>query len=515
MYVDVLVGTSHLAGDTTPARGAASSRVEVEDLVASWSPILGLTPMRSPAARFSDAVRSPVAFAMAATAATLVLTSSSCEQAREVVSVLLSPKARRDAVTGANARSLSWNLIRALDDPTKARRPAAARSIRIGTARYRSDGTERWPLDGSRLPARAWPSLRAASPWADANPYIGLVVSAALLRIATNLTTTEACRQLNHEHLGPRTARELGPLLGRTPGSGHDHFEELVRLHDAISTAAVPIDYTRRRHTFRAPTPIPERTARRIARELGLRPTPRLRTFMSWWIHEALSGNDVLLSESCLHLPGPLRHAYARQRSEWESDPPPLMVRRAEHALLVNRLDEPITWAPAYGTDGCWTCPPPQLDRTLDGWANRSLRGARRSVSHDLDRLPLSGRVAFAMSDQSWETRRLAVLMARFKMVVDVGTITQTANLIGVRQPTLSVAMRSLERQVGVTLLERSRHGFTLTPQGRQLHQLITESPLAHVDPAVRLNGPVISTSTNGAPSPGGERERPRIPATP
>jgi hypothetical protein len=494
-YVDVLAG---MATDSRLERISAtetSRRLGVDELMAAWSPCLGLASTRSPAARFSDAARSPVAFAVAATAATRVLTSPTCSGARDLIETLLPLKARREAVSLANARSLSWNLIKVLEDPTTARRPATARSIRFGSARYRSDGTERWPLDASRIPARAWPSLRAASPWIGASPYMSLVVSTALLRIATGLKSPEACKLLDHPHLGTRVAYEIGPLLAAAPGAEYDHFEDLVRLHDAVSTAAVPIDYTRRRRTFRGPTQIPERTARSIARELDLRPTPRLRTFMAWWVFEALTGSDVLLSEPHLHLPGPVRHAYARQRAEWDTQPPSPLTRRAEHALLVNGLDEPITWMPRLGSDGAWTLPPPNLDRTLDGWQKRHIRGNRRD-SEEHSGLTLQEHVAYASSQQSVETFRLAVRLTRFKTVADVGTITQAAAQLGIRQPTLSQAMRTLERQLNVALLERTHHGFTLTKQGRDLRRLIGRSPLATVDPRQRLNPPANCSTT-------------------
>lgn len=56
-----------------------------------------------------------------------------------------------------------------------------------------------------------------------------------------------------------------------------------------------------------------------------------------------------------------------------------------------------------------------------------------------------------------------------FLAVVDNGTFTRAAAASYVSQPALSKAVQELEREVGVTLFDRTRHGVSLTAAGRAL----------------------------------------------
>src|SRR3989442_11549105 len=48
------------------------------------------------------------------------------------------------------------------------------------------------------------------------------------------------------------------------------------------------------------------------------------------------------------------------------------------------------------------------------------------------------------------------------------GTITRAAEALELTQPTLTARIRSLEAELGVTLLTRGRRGVALTPAGRR-----------------------------------------------
>jgi DNA-binding transcriptional LysR family regulator len=63
------------------------------------------------------------------------------------------------------------------------------------------------------------------------------------------------------------------------------------------------------------------------------------------------------------------------------------------------------------------------------------------------------------------DLRRLDLFLA----VVDHGGFTAAAAAIHVAQPAVSLAVRDLERELGATLLVRSRRGVTLTPAGEAL----------------------------------------------
>ena len=63
------------------------------------------------------------------------------------------------------------------------------------------------------------------------------------------------------------------------------------------------------------------------------------------------------------------------------------------------------------------------------------------------------------------DLRRLGLFLA----VVDHGGFTAAASAVHVAQPALSLAVRELERELGATLLVRSRQGVVLTPAGEAL----------------------------------------------
>ena len=60
-------------------------------------------------------------------------------------------------------------------------------------------------------------------------------------------------------------------------------------------------------------------------------------------------------------------------------------------------------------------------------------------------------------------------LLEYFLAVVNHGGITKAAKALYIAQPSLSQAIRKLERQLGVDLFDRSRRRLTLTPAGESL----------------------------------------------
>ncbi|MFF5261683.1 LysR family transcriptional regulator [Actinomadura viridis] len=60
-------------------------------------------------------------------------------------------------------------------------------------------------------------------------------------------------------------------------------------------------------------------------------------------------------------------------------------------------------------------------------------------------------------------------LFEYFLAVVDHGGVTKAAQALYIAQPSLSQAIRNLERQLGVDLFERSGRSLTLTPAGESL----------------------------------------------
>jgi DNA-binding transcriptional LysR family regulator len=72
-----------------------------------------------------------------------------------------------------------------------------------------------------------------------------------------------------------------------------------------------------------------------------------------------------------------------------------------------------------------------------------------------------------------------------FQTIARLGNITHAARLLGVQQPTLTVALRRLEAEVGTTLFLRDRSGVTLTSTGKAFLQYVTEA-LALLDAGVQ-----------------------------
>lgn len=62
-----------------------------------------------------------------------------------------------------------------------------------------------------------------------------------------------------------------------------------------------------------------------------------------------------------------------------------------------------------------------------------------------------------------------------FKMIAEHGSMTAAAKALNVSQPTITVAVKNLERELGTTLLLRNRDGVTLTPAGQELVRHATE----------------------------------------
>lgn len=69
---------------------------------------------------------------------------------------------------------------------------------------------------------------------------------------------------------------------------------------------------------------------------------------------------------------------------------------------------------------------------------------------------------------------------AAFLKVVEVGSFTKAAELLGYTQPALSQMIASLERELSIRLLYRSRYGVRLTPEGERLFPSIQSSVLQY-----------------------------------
>ncbi len=63
-----------------------------------------------------------------------------------------------------------------------------------------------------------------------------------------------------------------------------------------------------------------------------------------------------------------------------------------------------------------------------------------------------------------------------FLKVVEIGSYTKAAEILGYTQPALSQMISSLEKEISITLLYRSRYGVKLTPEGERLFPFIQKT---------------------------------------
>lgn len=72
-----------------------------------------------------------------------------------------------------------------------------------------------------------------------------------------------------------------------------------------------------------------------------------------------------------------------------------------------------------------------------------------------------------------------------FQTVSNFQSMTKAAEFLNITQPSLSLAIKELEKEFGVTLFRRHRHGMGLTEEGMELLKL-ADSLLAHAEEVQR-----------------------------
>lgn len=66
-------------------------------------------------------------------------------------------------------------------------------------------------------------------------------------------------------------------------------------------------------------------------------------------------------------------------------------------------------------------------------------------------------------------------LLRSFMVIMDVGSITEAARRLDLKQPTVSNALRRLEETLGRRLIDRGPRSFEPTPHGRALYEQVTQ----------------------------------------
>ena len=75
------------------------------------------------------------------------------------------------------------------------------------------------------------------------------------------------------------------------------------------------------------------------------------------------------------------------------------------------------------------------------------------------------------------DIRQLAI----FVSIANHGTFTAAGKALYISQPTVSVQMAALERELGVALFERQSRGIRLTPAGKILKRQLREEAAARL----------------------------------
>lgn len=91
--------------------------------------------------------------------------------------------------------------------------------------------------------------------------------------------------------------------------------------------------------------------------------------------------------------------------------------------------------------------------------------------------------------------------MRVFEAVGRLGSLTAAAQELGLSQPAVSYVIRSVEAQLGTTLVVRGSRGSALSPAGAALHRTVAAS-IAEIDASVRSvrrmhRGPVLRLFTD------------------
>lgn len=463
--VRLLVASDAFGSLTEMAERATSASAEWVPLVAG----LRVPQDRRASSRLASVTRQPVLMGLAATVAGRVMHGASRAESLQAL-WWLSTTAREEAVHHARDRQLTWPLVRILDSTRERDRPFRQLLLRFGLTCYDAGGLRRAPLDPATVPAACWgtvTSLRQLAP-----PDIGEVAaSAALITVGSNHGLHASLQRVGHEHLFDRVRRDWRSSFG---DEDDGYFQALVELHDELTRGAVPIDYGRRRRTFPVPEDIGPRVMRQTATALDRPLTKRLEHFAAWYVWELLTGSNVLLSPRMLDLWGAHRLHYRRQRARWNEDRPSCLMRIAEQELLKRRIDEPVYWAPVRLAPG-WMLPPDDQPRLLAEWSRtrRPMRGGVRPPPGSIGGYSLGDAVAVALHQRTETGRRMARNLIRFRAVVEEGSIRAAGTRLGVTAGTLSVQIRDLECDLGVTLFDRAHGSVRPTATGHQLLGLI------------------------------------------
>src|SRR5574337_1801505 len=105
--------------------------------------------------------------------------------------------------------------------------------------------------------------------------------------------------------------------------------------------------------------------------------------------------------------------------------------------------------------------------KALVGAAGRPKKSRRSAAKRRVGREP-----AAESSGRFYYKGNRHKQLRAFVSVVKLGTLTRAAEALYVSQPTISLQLQALERELGATLLERRRRRINLTDAGEALYEM-------------------------------------------
>ena len=88
-------------------------------------------------------------------------------------------------------------------------------------------------------------------------------------------------------------------------------------------------------------------------------------------------------------------------------------------------------------------------------------------------------------------------LVRYFLAVVDAGKISGAAKVLNVSQSAITLAIRELEEELGVQLLDRARTGVSLTRRGQIFHQHALDIDAAFARAASSMRARITPSSNS------------------
>lgn len=375
---------AHLA--TTPA-ASGISLPEVE-------------PVKSPTSAFAALTDDPALFGVAAALAVDVLTAPSLSAAADPAERIMASteempwSARRRGIAATRSPPLDAILLRR-------QAPAMSAGDRLS---YRTEGTvprrptaktAEWPFIPGQLgsvPARLVPQVA----WRPVTDLLtrhaahdtgtpGAVLSIAIVRCGTYAEWSHIAAWLR---LPPQSSRAVAAVFRRLGHAGHleEVLASLNALVEELTEHPPPIDYARRRRTFRELKLVTPARLRKACHQAGIVLTERRIRYVTMMLWETLTGGDIRFANNRLCFrDGYDRESYASFRKDHADTLKDYLTVEAERLLLRHRIDEPVTWQPEPEDPArlAWRSPPADLTRRLPGWTSPSRQRTLRRSARD------------------------------------------------------------------------------------------------------------------------------------